>query len=170
MSTKNILFAVYAYSFLAKLYAPSTMILNYIKISISSIYTRLYYSSIQNQQIMYVWLQTRDSITDKSAPEFSKSIYLTICSAYLSYIRTSILYHICKQNERIVLDFIEFSTEPISFMDTPIVQSARENSEALITCMVKGDPEPSVSWYYNGQLLNGMYILITYLHKYWSWY
>lgn len=57
-----------------------------------------------------------------------------------------------------VHDFIEFSTEPISFMDTPIVQSARENSEALITCMVKGDPEPSVSWYYNGQLLNGMYL------------
>lgn len=57
-----------------------------------------------------------------------------------------------------VLDFIEFSTEPISFMDTPIVQSARENSEALITCMVKGDPEPSVSWYYNGQILNGTYL------------
>lgn len=42
-------------------------------------------------------------------------------------------------------------TEPISFMDTPIFQNATENKDATIRCEVKGNPEPSVSWYYNGQ-------------------
>jgi Immunoglobulin domain len=36
-------------------------------------------------------------------------------------------------------------------MDTPPVQSAREDKDATILCEVKGDPEPSVSWYYNGR-------------------
>lgn len=34
------------------------------------------------------------------------------------------------------------------------MQSVKENEEAFIKCMVTGDPEPSVSWYYNGQPLN----------------
>lgn len=42
-------------------------------------------------------------------------------------------------------------------MDTPVVQSAREDKDAMIQCMVKGDPEPTVSWYFNGQLLNCKY-------------
>lgn len=54
-------------------------------------------------------------------------------------------------------------TEPISFMDTPTVQSARENTEAIISCRVKGDPEPSVSWYFNGQLLNGKLLFISFV-------
>lgn len=36
-------------------------------------------------------------------------------------------------------------------MDTPIFQNATENKDATIRCEVKGNPEPSVSWYYNGQ-------------------
>lgn len=60
--------------------STNTNIVYFTTISISSL--RSYSSSIQNHQIMYVWLQTRDSITDKSAPEFYKSIYLTICAAY----------------------------------------------------------------------------------------
>lgn len=35
-------------------------------------------------------------------------------------------------------------------MDTPTVQSAQENNDATIRCEVKGDPEPAVSWYFNG--------------------
>lgn len=54
-------------------------------------------------------------------------------------------------------------TEPISFMDTPTVQSARENAEAIISCKVKGDPEPSVSWYFNGQLLNGKLLFVSFV-------
>lgn len=49
---------------------------------------------------------------------------------------------------------IVLHAEPISFMDTPVVQSVREEKDALIRCMVKGDPEPTVSWYYNGMQLN----------------
>jgi len=36
-------------------------------------------------------------------------------------------------------------------MDTPIIQSAREGSDDTIRCEVKGDPEPTVMWYFNGQ-------------------
>lgn len=33
-----------------------------------------------------------------------------------------------------------FISEPISFVDTPVVQSLREDRDAVIRCMVKGDP------------------------------
>lgn len=45
--------------------------------------------------------------------------------------------------------------EPITFLDEQVIQSVKENEDALIKCMVLGDPEPSVSWYYNGQPLIG---------------
>uniref|UniRef100_A0A182J736 Neural cell adhesion molecule 1 n=2 Tax=Anopheles atroparvus TaxID=41427 RepID=A0A182J736_ANOAO len=51
--------------------------------------------------------------------------------------------------------------EPISFRDTSTVQTAVEDKDATIRCEVKGHPEPSVSWYFNGQPLfftnNGRY-------------
>uniref|UniRef100_A0A182SX37 Ig-like domain-containing protein n=1 Tax=Anopheles maculatus TaxID=74869 RepID=A0A182SX37_9DIPT len=43
--------------------------------------------------------------------------------------------------------------EPISFRDTSTVQTAVEDKDATIRCEVKGHPEPSVSWYFNGQPL-----------------
>lgn len=45
------------------------------------------------------------------------------------------------------------SLEPIAFVDTPVVQSVKEHTDAFIKCMVTGDPEPDVSWYYNGESL-----------------
>lgn len=39
-------------------------------------------------------------------------------------------------------------------MDEQVIQSVKENDDAIIKCMVLGDPEPSVSWYYNGQPIN----------------
>ncbi|XP_058126256.1 neural cell adhesion molecule 2-like [Anopheles ziemanni] len=51
--------------------------------------------------------------------------------------------------------------EPISFRDTKTVQTAVEDKDATIRCEVKGHPEPSVSWNFNGQPLfftnNGRY-------------
>lgn len=44
--------------------------------------------------------------------------------------------------------------EPIMFVDTPAVQSVRENEDASIKCMTTGDPEPTISWYFNGEALN----------------
>lgn len=49
-------------------------------------------------------------------------------------------------------------------MDTPTVQSAREKNDATIRCEVKGDPEPDVSWYFNGQLIIREYDFFA--HKY----
>nr|XP_029728025.1 neogenin-like [Aedes albopictus] len=43
--------------------------------------------------------------------------------------------------------------EPISFRDTSTVQTATEDKDATIRCEVRGHPEPSVSWYFNGQPL-----------------
>lgn len=43
---------------------------------------------------------------------------------------------------------------PITFVDTPNIQSAKEGEDALIKCMTSADPEPIVSWYYNGEPLN----------------
>ncbi|XP_055683209.1 neural cell adhesion molecule 1-A-like [Lutzomyia longipalpis] len=43
--------------------------------------------------------------------------------------------------------------EEMSFVDTPIVQLAREHRDATIRCEVKGDPEPVISWDYNGKSL-----------------
>lgn len=45
--------------------------------------------------------------------------------------------------------------EPISFLDPQNVQSVKENEDAFVKCMVTGDPEPTITWYYNGQPLNG---------------
>lgn len=38
-------------------------------------------------------------------------------------------------------------------MDTPIVQLAREHRDATIRCEIKGDPEPKISWDYNGKAI-----------------
>ncbi|KAG4072544.1 hypothetical protein HA402_004633 [Bradysia odoriphaga] len=35
--------------------------------------------------------------------------------------------------------------QPISFVDTPVVQSVREDRDAVIRCMVTADPEPTIS-------------------------
>lgn len=34
-------------------------------------------------------------------------------------------------------------SEPITFVDRPDVESVKENEEAIIKCMVTGDPEPT---------------------------
>ncbi|XP_077288074.1 neural cell adhesion molecule 1-A-like [Arctopsyche grandis] len=44
--------------------------------------------------------------------------------------------------------------ERISFVDTDDVQVAREDKEGKITCSVRGDPTPTVNWYFNGMPLN----------------
>lgn len=44
---------------------------------------------------------------------------------------------------------------PISFVDTPIVQSVKENETAVISCQVDGEPQPIISWLYNGVLIDG---------------
>lgn len=54
--------------------------------------------------------------------------------------------------------------EPISFRDTNTVQTAAEDKDATIRCEVRGHPEPSVSWYFNGQPLfppNGKYTMLA---------
>ncbi|XP_058453999.1 neural cell adhesion molecule 2-like [Malaya genurostris] len=54
--------------------------------------------------------------------------------------------------------------EPISFRDTRTVQTAVEDKDATIRCEVRGHPEPSVSWYFNGQPLfppNGKYTMLA---------
>lgn len=40
------------------------------------------------------------------------------------------------------------------FIDTPTIQSVKENEDASIKCMTTGDPEPTISWYFNGEALN----------------
>lgn len=50
--------------------------------------------------------------------------------------------------------------EPITFVDPQNVQSVKENDNAVIKCMVTGDPEPSITWYYNGQPLNSNVYLL----------
>lgn len=44
---------------------------------------------------------------------------------------------------------------PISFVDTPVVQSVKENETAVISCQVDGDPKPIISWLYNGYTIDG---------------
>ncbi|XP_055591877.1 neural cell adhesion molecule 2-like [Uranotaenia lowii] len=54
--------------------------------------------------------------------------------------------------------------EPISFRDTNTVQTAVEDKDATIRCEVRGHPEPSVSWYFNGKPLfppNGKYTMLA---------
>ncbi|EDS35755.1 conserved hypothetical protein [Culex quinquefasciatus] len=54
--------------------------------------------------------------------------------------------------------------EPISFRDTRTVQTAIEDKDATIRCEVRGHPEPSVSWSFNGQPLfppNGKYTMLA---------
>lgn len=54
--------------------------------------------------------------------------------------------------------------EPISFRDTNVIQTAVEDRDATIRCEVRGHPEPSVSWYFNGQPLfppNAKYTLLA---------
>lgn len=40
--------------------------------------------------------------------------------------------------------------QKISFEETEQVQSVMENRDATVTCKVRGDPKPTVSWYRNG--------------------
>lgn len=52
-----------------------------------------------------------------------------------------------------ISDFIPL--EPITFFDAQTLQSVKEGDDAIIKCTVGGDPEPSISWNYNGQPING---------------
>ncbi|XP_059613133.1 neural cell adhesion molecule 1-like [Phlebotomus argentipes] len=53
--------------------------------------------------------------------------------------------------EDIKSSFRMIVNEEMRFVDTPIVQLAREHRDATIRCEVKGDPEPLISWDYNGK-------------------
>lgn len=52
--------------------------------------------------------------------------------------------------------FIFFS-EPISFIDTPTLQNAEEHKEAVVHCRAKGNPQPKINWYFNGQQIDGKF-------------
>ncbi|XP_065095667.1 neural cell adhesion molecule 1-like [Ochlerotatus camptorhynchus] len=73
----------------------------------------------------------------------------------------------CESNNSGVVQKKSFKmivNEPISFRDTNIVQSAAEDKDATIRCEVRGHPEPSVSWYFNGQPLfvpSGKYTMLA---------
>lgn len=47
---------------------------------------------------------------------------------------------------------------PISFVDTPNVQRVKEYEGAVIKCMATGIPEPTISWYYNGQPIDSEFV------------
>ncbi|XP_055709346.1 neural cell adhesion molecule 2 [Phlebotomus papatasi] len=55
--------------------------------------------------------------------------------------------------EDIKSSFTMIVKEEMSFVDTPIVQLAREHRDATIRCEIKGDPEPKISWDYNGKAI-----------------
>lgn len=65
-----------------------------------------------------------------------------------------------KKTSFIKVVFFFYFSERISFVDTDDVQVAREDKEGKITCSVRGDPTPSVNWYFNGMPLNSMFILL----------
>ena len=51
-----------------------------------------------------------------------------------------------------------YGLELISFMDSPTVQNVQEGTDALIRCMVKGDPERALFLSFNGQWLSCKYV------------
>ncbi|GAB0095936.1 Neural cell adhesion [Sergentomyia squamirostris] len=54
-------------------------------------------------------------------------------------------------DEELMSSFKLIVYEEMRFVDTPIVQQAREHRDITIRCEVKGYPEPVISWDYNGQ-------------------
>lgn len=54
-----------------------------------------------------------------------------------------------------VIDNILCISEDIEFVESPSVQQAREDQVGVIRCKVKGDPTPTISWYYNGEGIDG---------------
>lgn len=80
---------------------------------------------------------------------------MVVHSQYIYWTRCVHLRRACK-----LIDFVSYliffsSTEPISFVDTPVVQSVEENETAVISCQVDGDPTPIISWLYNGEIIDG---------------
>lgn len=66
----------------------------------------------------------------------------------------------------IYFTYFFIALEPITFVDPQNVQSVKENDNAVIKCMVTGDPEPTITWYYNGQPLNSNVYLIKLLYHF----
>jgi len=59
------------------------------------------------------------------------------------------------------------SSEEITFHEAPPQQNVTVDSDALVTCVVDGEPEPTVSWRFAGARINfsEFYLLIVSLQE-----
>ncbi|GLV31354.1 factor of interpulse interval [Carabus blaptoides fortunei] len=58
-------------------------------------------------------------------------------------------YH-CK-NEEDSVSFKLIVISPITFIDTPLLQTGHEHQPAVIKCQVRGDPKPKILWKFDGR-------------------
>jgi hypothetical protein len=54
--------------------------------------------------------------------------------------------------------------EPINFVDTATVQTAKEHQSVVVRCEVEGDPEPSVMWTVKGKEPKGKWCIFAFIH------
>lgn len=54
---------------------------------------------------------------------------------------------------------MEYVSAPITFIDTPLTQTAQEHHPTIVKCQVKGDPKPKVLWKFDGRDLTCKYLI-----------